>query len=127
MKWSKGESEILANFLTQHPDLPIVAHNEWYDHWKVLKPAFERVGNLEGNPKAERWRCTLKFAKKKLNQDCWKLDAVVEACDVDPRDEDLKHDAKVDARLAGEVYMKLFEMPDLPSSKLGFWIKCTTD
>ena len=32
VKWSKNESEKLAHFLNEHPDLPIVAHKEWYDH-----------------------------------------------------------------------------------------------
>ena len=38
--WTKGASGILANFLNEHPDLPIVAHGVNYDFKKVLRPAF---------------------------------------------------------------------------------------
>ena len=66
VQWTKAESEKLVAFLSKFPDLPIVAHNEAYDHWRVLAPAFERVGNLRALPKKDRWRCTLKLAKRKL-------------------------------------------------------------
>jgi DNA polymerase III epsilon subunit-like protein len=89
----------------------------------VLKPAFERVGNEKAIPKEERWRCTLKLAKQKLKLHFWHLDGVVESCDINPRDEDDKHDASIDAQLAGEAYMSLVKMVDLQTSKLGFCTK----
>ena len=92
-KWTKGLSEMLANFLNGRKDFPIVVHNEYYDHWKVLKPAFDRVGNSKGLPKKERWRCTKKLAKQKLTQDAYFLDAVLESCGMEPRDGDECHDA----------------------------------
>ena len=56
--WSKGCSDVLANFLNVHPNFPIVAHNVEYDLDTVLRPAFERVGNMARLPKPERWVCT---------------------------------------------------------------------
>ena len=50
----------------------------------------------------------------------WHLDGVAEACDIEPRDEDAKHDARIDTQLAGEAYMSLVKMADLKTSKLGF-------
>ena len=41
---SKGQVEILLNFLNERKDLPIVAHYVKYDRDDVLKPAFERLG-----------------------------------------------------------------------------------
>ena len=43
--FTKGESERLTNFLNEHEELPIVAHNAAYDRDDVLLPAFKRVGN----------------------------------------------------------------------------------
>ena len=61
--FTKGASEILINFLNEHPDLPIVAHNVEYDRDTVLKKAFDRVDNVNSLPPAERWRCTLKMSE----------------------------------------------------------------
>ena len=50
LEWSKGCSDVLANFLEIHPDFPIVAHNVQYDLDTVLRPAFERVDNTTRLP-----------------------------------------------------------------------------
>ena len=120
LDWTKGECEKLVNFLNEHKDLPIVAHNESYDHWKVLKPAFEKVGKLEALPKTDRWRCTQKLAQQKLVQDAYFLDAVLESCGYDARDEDEPHEAGTDALLAARVYMHLVQIPEPYKSHLGF-------
>ena len=62
--WTRGASGILANFLNEHPDLPIVAHGIKHDYYKVLRPAFQRVDNLMDLPKAGRWRCTIDLADR---------------------------------------------------------------
>ena len=56
--WTKYDSEKLAYFLSEYPDLPIVAHNADYDFGDVLSKAFKNVGNFDKLPKASRWRCT---------------------------------------------------------------------
>ena len=61
--FTKGASQILINFLNEHPDLPIVAHNAEYDRDTVLKGAFDRVDNANSLPPADRWRCTLKMSE----------------------------------------------------------------
>ena len=97
----------MANFLTEHPDLPIVAHNESYDHWKVLKPAYDRVDNVKNLPKKERWRCTMKLAQQKFIRDDYFLDAVLLSCGLEPREDDEPHDAMNDAQLTAGAYMYL--------------------
>ena len=62
-EFMKPASDRLLNFLNRYPDLPIVAHNVKYDRDDVLKPAFEKVQNLDKFPPRQRWRCTLVMAK----------------------------------------------------------------
>ena len=63
VEWSKGCSDVLVNFLNMYPDFPIVAHGVDYDLDTVLRPAFERVGNIARLPKLERWVCTQDLAQ----------------------------------------------------------------
>ena len=84
-----------------------MAHNESYDHWKVLKPAFDRVDNVKNLPKKERWRCTMKLAQQKFIRDDYFLDAVLLSCGLEPREDDEPHDAMNDAQLTAGAYMYL--------------------
>lgn len=105
--WTKSASERLANYLNQHPDLPIVAHNVAYDRDKVLKSAFARVENLDGLPKAGRWRCTMELSERLPNSYIKNLDAVLQDCGFDSRDWDSIHDAVIDAQCCAKIYMHL--------------------
>ena len=60
--WTKGKSEMIVNFLNEHPDFPIVTHGVKHDYLLVLKPAFEKVENLERLPRDDRWLCTIELS-----------------------------------------------------------------
>ena len=109
-EWTKGKSDILATFLNEFCDLPIVAHSANYDRDDVLGPAFDSVGNLKRLPDAGRWRCTYKLSKGLPNVGARSLDNVLNALGMKPRNEEEPHDAVHDAILCGEAYMKLMEL-----------------
>ena len=111
---------MLANFLNLRPDYPIVVYGKKHDYGKVMKPAFERVGNLAKLPPEERWRDALDMAQRIPDLISYSLDEVLEQCGYERRDEDLNHDAVHDAWLCAQVYMKLIKMPDPKNPELGF-------
>ena len=99
--WTKNSSDRLINFLRINHDYPIVVYGKKHDYWKVLRPAFERVDNIEKLPKSERVRGALNMASRLPNLDTYFLDDVLEKCGLDRRIEDAYHDAKEDALLCG--------------------------
>lgn len=113
MKFTAGSSKLVANFLSQEPDFPIVAHNVEFDRDKVLRPAFERVGHPDLIAKDGRWRCTCKLAERLPNLESRKLDDVLEECGFERRKKDAIHDAVIDAELAAKVYMYLIKLPEV--------------
>ena len=119
-KWTKTESEKLANFLTEYPDLPIVAHNADYDFGDVLSKAFKNVGTFDKIPKATRWRCTLNLARNKLKLSSYGLDEVLKGCGIKAREANKPHEAEEDAECAAKVYMHMKALPDLKKTELGF-------
>ena len=120
-EWTKGASELLTHFLTEQPDLPIVSHSVDKLYNYVLKPAYERVGNLAGIPRSERWRCTMKLAPRLPRLKTFVLDDVLEECDFERRDEDAHQDAMTDAECAAKVYMHMIKLPEATTMQLGFW------
>ena len=76
--FTKGQSEILVNFLNECRDLPIVVHCLWVDREKVLEPAFRKVGNLERLPDLERWKDTFVLGKELTNLKHPRLDDLLE-------------------------------------------------
>ena len=92
-KWTKSSSNMLANFLNNYPDLPIVVYGKNHDYKKVLVPAFERVDNLKKLPKTERWRCALDLASRLPQLYTFSLDNVLEHCGFESRDEEEPHNA----------------------------------
>ena len=78
----------------------------------MLASAFERVGNVKALPKQNRWRCTQKLAKQKLDILLYSLDGVLEGCGFEPREDGAYHNALIDAQHAGKVYMHLVKLED---------------
>ena len=108
-------------FLNKHKDLPIVAHGVKHDRDKVLTQAFKKVDNLDALPPKERWRCSLDLAdEKKIPTKYKSLDDLLVHFNLAKRDEDVKHDALKDARLAAQVYMCLMKAPKPKKTTLGF-------
>ena len=85
LPWTKGRSDMLATFLNEHRDLPIVAFSMKYDRDEVLGAAFDRVNNRTNFPEARRWVCTYKlsFCIPKLKSR--HLDDILEAVGLDRR------------------------------------------
>ena len=107
VQWSKGCSDVLANFLGVHRDFPIVAHNVQYDLDTVMKPAFERVGNMARLPKPDRWVCTQELSRNIPGLLSHQLDDVLQHLGMQRRPGQGRHDALNDALLCGEAYMRL--------------------
>ena len=97
----------MANFLGLHPDFPIVAHNMHYDLDAVLRPAFERAGNMARLPKPDRWVCTQELSHIISGLKSHKLDDVLQQLGLQRRPGQGRHDALNDAQLCGEAYMRL--------------------
>ena len=91
--FTKGMCEILLHFLNQYKEWPIVAHNAAYDRDKVLKKAFEKVGMEEFLPPKDRWRCTLKLAKRVPDIKERGLDNLLEYFDFEKRNPSAPHEA----------------------------------
>ena len=108
--WTKGKSDILAAFLNERKDLPIVAHSAKYDRDEVLGPAYDRVGNIKNLPDSSRWRCTFELSYRLPKSNARNLDEVLEALGMNPRKDDEPHNAIHDAMLCGEVYKKLIKL-----------------
>ena len=100
------------NFLNEHKDLPIIAHNVKHDRDQCLKPAFEKVGNLKNLADDERWRCTYEMSSKVPYLSYRNLDDILEHFGFDRRNMDELHNATNDCRLTAKIYMKLVEVPD---------------
>ena len=118
--FSKGASERIVNFLNEDKDLPIVAHNVWYDLDKALMKTFKRVNMQHILPPKERWRCTMKMSQKLPGKPLALLDDILEYFNYDRRDLSKFHDAMTDAGLTAQVYMKMMTAPPPSVSHLGF-------
>ena len=112
-EFTNGKSRVLANFLNREKDFPIIAHNVRYDRDQVLKPAFKKVGNLEGMPSDDRWVCTIKLADKRtdlvphyVNKG---LDSLLSHFKFERRDPNRVHDAFIDCIKTAQLYEKLME------------------
>ena len=100
------------NFLNEHKDLPIDAHNVKHDRDQCLKPAFEKVGNLKNLADDKRWKCTYEMSYKVPYLTYRRLDDVLEHFGFERRNVEELHSATNDCRLTAKVYMKLVEVPD---------------
>ena len=99
--WTKGKSDILAAFLNELPDLPIVAQSANYDRDEVLGVAFDKVGNIKKMPRASRWRCTYKLSFRLPKVEERNLDNILTALGIESRMAGEPHDAITDATLCG--------------------------
>ena len=85
-----------------------MAHNAKYDRDDVLKEAFLQVGvTMIGD---ERWKCTMEMAGDHPRVPSYMsrgLDELLEHFGHKRREEDAKHDALNDCRLAAKIYMEL--------------------
>ena len=110
-EFTKGDSQILVNFLNKESDLPIIAHFVKYDKDDCLRPAFMRVGNIKNFPPDKRWVCTWNMAHKRTDlipkKKSKSLDSLLKHFKYKPRDPEDPHDAHLDCQLAAKVYMKL--------------------
>ena len=111
---------MIANFLNEYPDFPIVTHGARHDYLLVLKPAFEKVNNLERLPSADRWQCTIVLSKRLPMVGNRTLDNVLVELGYSRRVPGAFHDAIHDAQLCGLCYMKLVRLEEKPAKDLGF-------
>ena len=95
---------MIVNFLNENPDFPIVTHGFKHDYLLVLKPAFEKVDNIERLPKAERWQCTIELSKRLPMLGPKTLDNVLAELGYSRREQGAFHDAIYDAELCGICY-----------------------
>ena len=98
---------MLATFLNEHPDLPIVAFNAKYDRDDVLGTAYDKVGNIKNFPDQSRWRCIYKLSFRIPKLEKRQLDDILKALEIEPRKKGEIHDAVTDATKCGLAYMKL--------------------
>ena len=112
-EYTREDSQELAEFLNREPNLPIVAHNVRYDRDSVLKPAFEKVGDLKNMPRDTRWVCTIKLADSRydlvpsrINRG---LDSLLEYLKLERREPGKAHEAMDDCIKTAHLYMKLTE------------------
>ena len=75
----------------------------------VLKPALKRVGNSIGVPDSKRWRCTLELSHDFPDIKKRSLDTLLKHFELQPRDKNDKHCARIDAELCGKLYMKMMD------------------
>ena len=119
-KFTKDACEQLVNFLNDHEDLPIVAHNVEYDRDKVLKKAFSKVNSPSILPPDDRWLCTFEMADVMLDLDSKTLDDLLEHFGFERREEDAHHEAIQDCELTAKKYMELMKTKKPKVSSLGF-------
>ena len=85
LPWTKGRSNMLATFLNEHRDLPIVVFSMKYDRDEVLGAAFDRVKNRSNFPESRRWICTYKLSFRMQKLKSRHLDDILEAIGLDRR------------------------------------------
>ena len=105
--WTKDECLKLINFLHARDKYPIVLHSMEQDGNQVLWPAVRKMGFLQLLCPLHRWRCCIDLSKRLAIVDNFQFDHMLKRFGIPPRDPNKYQDGQQDAKLRGQLYMKM--------------------